>query len=608
MISIVVHAKGDPELLAATLRSVAHGTYPDKELLVIGDIDGLADRLEADCDAFRIAWMAMPGLSAAEAFNEALHRTTGAIVSMLSAGDLHFDETLRIVAEAADRDRHAGCFFGDAMLTDLAGRPVAEFNIAAVSGPKGLRHCRFCPPSMFIRRDAIERVGGLDPALRHWADYDLWLRLQRSGVSVRQIPRLLAARRMGANASEPTRSDFTSLPTLESLDELMTVRLRSTEGWLSTSRLAWYGVLRSTITRRAASVHHDHASAMEHALAAHRRWNDGRRMTAWRRLSIAAKIARGMSRDRFLREFTVRPLETLSLKRFQPFRRRIFRLMHHAPRPLSLPRSYARFPAPHPAPSISIVTPSFNQGSVLESTIQSVLDQRYPALEYVVQDGGSTDESVAILERYGSRLAAWESAPDGGQASAINLGMRRMSGEIMAYLNSDDLLLPGSLAYVASYFQRHPEVDVVYGHRILIDERGCEIGRWVLPPHDDRAIAFADFIPQETMFWRRTAWEAAGGRIDESFRFAMDWDLILRFRAAGLRFRRLPRFLGAFRVWANQKSVSWWLPVGRRETERLTARTLGDTPTRERVRHEIQPYLNRHWMLDKLYLAGLVRY
>ena len=155
---------------------------------------------------------------------------------------------------------------------------------------------------------------------------------------------------------------------------------------------------------------------------------------------------------------------------------------------------------------ISIVTPSFNQGHVLEATLRSVLDQGYSALQYVVQDGGSTDASVAILERYSARLFAWESARDGGQSAAINRGLRRTTGDIMAYLNSDDILLPGSLAYVADFFARHPDVDVVYGHRVLIDDTGAEVGRWVLPPHDDRVIAFADFIPQETMFWRRRAW------------------------------------------------------------------------------------------------------
>jgi glycosyltransferase involved in cell wall biosynthesis len=331
-------------------------------------------------------------------------------------------------------------------------------------------------------------------------------------------------------------------------------------------------------------------------------------LTVPRRLLLAGKITSLLVGGRFLKEFEVKPLRQTEIKRFQFLRRKIFRLRNHAPRPLSLPRHYALSRILRSPPSISIVTPSFNQGHVLEETLRSVLDQGYPSLEYIVQDGGSTDASVEVLRRYGSRLTHWDSAPDGGQSTAINLGMRRTTGDIMAYLNSDDLLLPGSLAYVAEYFQAHPEVDVVYGHRVLIDEGGREIGRWVLPPHDERAIAFADFIPQETMFWRRRAWERIGSRIDESFRFAMDWDLILRFRDAGLTFRRLPRFLGAFRVWQDQKSLSWWLPIGRRETERLTARTLGVTPRRERVRREIAAYVRRHWVLDKLYLAGLVRY
>ena len=127
----------------------------------------------------------------------------------------------------------------------------------------------------------------------------------------------------------------------------------------------------------------------------------------------------------------------------------------------------------------------------------------------------------------------------------------------MAYLNSDDLLLPGSLAYVAGYFAAHPEVDVVYGHRVMIDEHDRQIGSWVLPRHDDEEIALLDFVPQETLFWRRTAWEAAGGQIDASLRFAIDWDLLLRLRDSGAKMVRLPRFLGAFRAHDEQKTATW---------------------------------------------------
>jgi glycosyltransferase involved in cell wall biosynthesis len=227
-----------------------------------------------------------------------------------------------------------------------------------------------------------------------------------------------------------------------------------------------------------------------------------------------------------------------------------------------------------------------------------VLDQNYPDLEYVVQDGGSQDGTVAVLERYADRLASWESRPDRGQSQAINLAFARTSGEIMGWLNSDDLLLPGTLAYVARYFDRHPEVDVVYGHRILIDEHDRQIGRWMMPPHDDEVLSWADYIPQETMFWRRRIWDKAGGQVDESFRFAMDWDLILRFRQAGARFARLPRFLGAFRIHTAQKTCAEIGSTGIQEMTRLRERMLGRVPGDAEVWSAVRPYLRRHVFTD----------
>jgi len=229
-------------------------------------------------------------------------------------------------------------------------------------------------------------------------------------------------------------------------------------------------------------------------------------------------------------------------------------------------------------PSIAIVTPSYQQGAYLERTIRSVIEQEYPRLEYVVQDGGSTDGSVAIIERYADRLAAWSSGPDDGQADAVTVGLARTSGEIMAWLNSDDLLLPGTLAYVAAYFRDHPDVDVIYGHRVVINPQGLEIGRWVLPTHRASAICWVDYIPQETMFWRRSIWEAVGG-LDTSFGFALDWELIVRFAEAGARFVRVPRFLGAFTAHPAQKSQAARADLGEREIRRIRAKIAG-TPLR----------------------------
>jgi GT2 family glycosyltransferase len=268
-------------------------------------------------------------------------------------------------------------------------------------------------------------------------------------------------------------------------------------------------------------------------------------------------------------------------------------LHHHAPVVLRVPTRYLRTQPPPDAPTISIVTPSYEQGRYLTRTLCSVLDQHYPRLEYIVRDGGSSDETAAVLERFGEALSHWGSEPDGGQADALNRGFAHTSGEIMAYLNSDDLLLPGSLAYVARYFAGHPDVDVVYGHRVLIDEHDRQIGRWVLPAHDERTLAVRDFVPQETLFWRRSIWERAGGCIDNSLRFAIDWDLLLRMREAGARMVRLPRYLGAFRVHEHQKTAREQLAC-LQETELLHKRVLGRAITEEEVFARTQGYLRRH--------------
>jgi len=269
-------------------------------------------------------------------------------------------------------------------------------------------------------------------------------------------------------------------------------------------------------------------------------------------------------------------------------------LNQYPPRPLNLPEKYSRPPVLSTPPRISIVTPSFNQAIFLERTLKSVLEQNYPDLEYIVQDGGSKDGSVEILERYSDRLTFWESKPDEGQTNAINLGFRHASGEIMAYLNSDDLLLPGALAYVATYFEQHPEVDVVYGHRIIIDENDQEIGRWILPAHDDEVLTWVDFVPQETLFWRRRIWESIGGSLDESFHFAMDWDLLLRFRDAGARFARLPGFLAAFRVHPQQKTSAQITDIGFKEMSRLRQRCHGKEVHDSDIKRGVASYMLRH--------------
>jgi len=278
-------------------------------------------------------------------------------------------------------------------------------------------------------------------------------------------------------------------------------------------------------------------------------------------------------------------------------------LRQHPPKPLGaqkIPRPAwaAKTGAP---PTISIVTPSYNQGRFIERTINSVLDQDYPALEYIVQDGGSDDGTPDIVRRYADRLKHWETAEDDGQAHAINAGFAHTTGEIMGYLNSDDMLLPGALNYVGNYFAKRPDVDVIYGNRILIDEFDDEIGRWILPAHSNAVLSWADYVPQETLFWRRRIWEKAGGKIDESFQFAVDWDLILRFRDAGAKIVHLPHFIAAFRVHPRQKTSASMQDIGLPEIERLRERCLGRRPTHREIKKATLPYLLRHMVAHRLF-------
>jgi glycosyltransferase involved in cell wall biosynthesis len=223
-------------------------------------------------------------------------------------------------------------------------------------------------------------------------------------------------------------------------------------------------------------------------------------------------------------------------------------------------------------PRITLVTPSYNQARFIGWTARSVFLQRYPELEYIMMDGGSTDDTMKVLEPYADRFAYVVSERDKGQSDAISRGFARSSGDIMAYLNSDDMLAPGTLHCVARYFQDHPDVDVVYSHRCTVDEHNRVLWYWLLPEHNDWYMMRWDLIPQETCFWRRRLFEKVGN-VDPTFRFAMDYDLFFRFmHAAPGRTRRLNRFLGVFRQHDEAKTTRLMETVGAEEIRRVWKR------------------------------------
>jgi glycosyltransferase involved in cell wall biosynthesis len=266
----------------------------------------------------------------------------------------------------------------------------------------------------------------------------------------------------------------------------------------------------------------------------------------------------------------------------------------YSPRKIKIPSHYFLKKKISNPPKISLVTPTFQQGQFIERTIKSVLSQNYPNLEYRIQDGYSTDGTLEILKRYEKKLTSFDSRKDHGQSHAINMGFKHCSGDILGWLNSDDILLPGALPCIGEFFKNNPEVDVVYGNRIIINEDDLEIARWILPAHNNDVLSWADYIPQETLFWRRSIWERAGSKIDEEFQFAMDWDLILRFRSLGAKMVRLPRFIGGFRVHSNQKTNANIAGVGTREMNLLRERELGHIPETYEVIKNCRSYIAAH--------------
>lgn len=216
-------------------------------------------------------------------------------------------------------------------------------------------------------------------------------------------------------------------------------------------------------------------------------------------------------------------------------------------------------------PKISIVTPSFNQGQYLEETIQSVLNQNYPNLEYIIIDGGSTDDSVDIIHKYEDQLAYWASEPDQGQYNGINKGFAKSSGEIMAWLNSDDKFASGALSSVASIFTTFPQIEWLTSNFPILWNRYGQAVNCANSGGFNRASFFRGTslpgcswyarccIQQESTFWRRSLWKRSGGYINDSLNYAGDFELWACFYQHADLYA-VNALIGGFRNHGNQKT------------------------------------------------------
>ncbi len=602
---------------SALSANTADSSSQNVECVVVVNRDEDASRLRSEFSNASLKIVARSFCSPAEGFNLGCADVNSEYVMKLSPDNILMDNWFEAASKTITSNPTARMFYAAGFEVDQNDLPHKERNPRRPS----LRNLR---SRVSLVEDAVvydiqlfQEFGGFDATRQFHADFEFALRLAMAKVPMAEIKAKIVGNRVTYIRRKATPEEMGKqlFATNEAIEILKSHELKPSDRWILYRAAIEADLAGHTRLSSISFDRHVFRSAMSYRMEG--KLTSSQKFTT--AMSLALEHARIESnhllkRPRFATRFlrfnaarpksnTERSSEIQGEARPSPVdrpSRRIFQLKYDEPTPLLIPNSYYQKRSANSL-SISIVTPNLNQGVFIERTLTSVLDQEYPKLEYVVQDGCSRDNSVKVIKQYESQISSWQSVKDHGQSHAINMGLERTSGDIMAYLNSDDILLPGSLDYVAKYFEQHPEVDVVYGDRLLIDEEDRVINYWVLPEHDAGAIVWADFIPQETMFWRRSAWNAIGGKVDESFHFAMDWDMILRFRSHGQRFAHLPRFLGAFRITESQKTNQLQASVGQQDMNRLRKRELGYIPSDIEISHRMEHYVSKQKHAEQKY-------
>lgn len=246
-------------------------------------------------------------------------------------------------------------------------------------------------------------------------------------------------------------------------------------------------------------------------------------------------------------------------------------------------------------PKISIVTPSYNQGEFLEETILSVIGQGYPNLEYFIIDGGSTDNSVEIIKKYEQHLTYWQSQKDKGQTDAINIGFAKASGDILGFLNSDDMYMPGTLLYIAKQF-KNPDTDnkIVFGNAThIIEMRSVAYGSDVVNAHQRFNLSIGDYITQPSSFWTKKVWDQVG-TMNNDFYYIFDWEWYLRAKKIGVLFEATSKYLSIYRVHEKHKTST-----GKLKRTQEVLKIIEEFQTNANIKQAVNKFYHKYDTIEK---------
>lgn len=533
-ISIVVPSLNQGRFLKQGLESIFVQNYPHLEVVIMdgGSSDNSPDIIR-EYEARLKHWQSRPDEGQSAAINDGMGYCSGDLVTWLNSDDFYWKDSLWSVGRAYVKYPDRGLYVGNGLRYNESERAFLPFSrwhmmLNRFALLHGLDY--LLQPSCFILKRAWDRVRGLNTSLQFCMDWDLFIRITSEYRCV-LINEFLSVSR----EYEETK---TSSGSLMRAREIIDVVRGHTGNELSPGSLAY--LVETIWNLHDKSIKKDYSDAYDSGIR------------------YGIRLLQGVISSEFHRNCG----NTYGFPIYGDTIDDVYLQIPMAGRTNFYFRKDVIFP------KISVVTPSYNQGAYLERSVRSVLDQGYPDQELIVVDGGSTDESLSILKALSHRIARVISEPDSGPGDAINKGLSLAGGEILGWLNSDDLYAEGALYEVAEAFLNDPALDMVYGNALYIDERDevfvadhgirktglyyGEIQPWKRIP---AYWSYVHSIPQPTVFFRRRLLEKCG-YLNMEYKFIFDFELFFRFVGCA-RVRKIEKVLAFYRIHSKGKTTQW---------------------------------------------------